>query len=275
MDPLLENRLLDGMTKAVLTANAERAAPLVRLEPNPKVLDRLVQSGTFIAVQSSSNNYLLEPGLTLEPGKRYALRFEFLRPGVNGLIQSFDGEMRRQYILPDSGENISHAGPPRAFGSLPSSSHVMPLALAVDAPTSVHFRFLGSGAKNLHSFAAPRFTFARYWLYTYEGENLAVKIDSILPYRARTDVARAAWLETPRMWLTGYRAKVNGAPAEVRRSPDNLVMIALPPGSSAIALDYFAPWWLLGAFWMCLIGWAALLTFATRRVLATARTFPT
>ncbi len=274
MDPLLENRLLDGTTFAVLTANADRAAPLVRLNPDPVVLPRLIETGTLTAVQSSPDNYLLEPALPLVPGKRHALRLDFFRPEAKGLLQSFDGLMGRQYILPDSGENIMHAGPPRAFGSLPTSSRVMPLETAVDVPVAVHFRFLGSGAKDSHSFATPRFAFARYWLYTYASDDLAVKIDSLLPYRARTDVARAAWLETPRMWLTGYHAKVNGKPAEVRRSPDNLVMIALPPGSSAIALDYFAPWWLRGVFWICVIGWVAVVTAGIRRVLATARTLP-
>ena len=182
--------------------------------------------------------------------------------------------MWRQYILPDSGENIQHAGPPRAFGSLPSSSHVMPLATAVDQPVAARFHFLDSGAPDPHSFPSPQFAFARYWLYTYEAGDLAVKIDSLLPYRARTAVAGAAWLETPRMWLTGYRATVNGQPAEVRRSPDNLVMIALPPGESAIALDYFAPWWLRGAFWMGLLSWCAVVLAGARRVITTARTFP-
>ncbi len=275
MDPLLENRLLDGTTFAVLTANADRAAPLVRLNPTPAALPRLVETGTLTAVQSSPDNYLLEPAIPLAPGRHHALRLDFFRPQAKGLLQSFDGLMNRQYLLPDSGENIVHAGPPRAFGSLTTSSHVMPLETAVDVPVAAHFRFLGSGSKDSHSFATPRFAFARYWLYTYESDDLAVKIDSLLPYRARTDVARAAWLETPRMWLTGYRAKVNGQPAEVRRSPDNLVMIALPPGPSTIALDYFAPWWLRGAFWMCLIGWLALVTAGVRRVLATARTLPT
>jgi hypothetical protein len=275
MDPLLENRLLDGTTLTLLTANADRAAPLVRINPSPEVLPRLVASGLFTAVQSSPDNYLLEPGITLAPGKHHALRFEFFRPDTTkGILQSFDGSMSRQYLLPDSGENIVHAGPPRAFGSLATNSHVMPLETAVDTPIVAHFRFLGSGAKDSHSFATPRFAFARYWLYTYEPADLAVKVDSLLPYRVRTDVARAAWLETPRMWLTGYRATVNGAAAEVRRSPDNLVMISLPPGPSTIALDYFAPWWLRGAFWICLTSWAIVIATGIRRVRLTARAWP-
>jgi uncharacterized membrane protein YfhO len=76
------------------------------------------------------------------------------------------------------------------------------------------------------------------------------------------------------MWLSGYRAIVNGKSAEVRRSPDNLVMVALPPGRSTIALDYFAPWWLHGVYWICLVGWSSALVFGVRRITAVARTFP-
>lgn len=275
MDPLLEHRLLDRITLETLTTNADRAAPLLRLDPAPGVFPRFVQSGTLTAVQRWPDDYVLEPSIPLAPGKRHALRLEFFRPEGKGLIQSFDGRMWRQYILPDSGENIVHAGPPRSFGSLATSRHVMPLATSVDEPIAASFHFLGSGAQDSHSFASPRFAFARYWLYTYEAADLAVKIDSFLPYRARTDVAGAAWLETPRMWLTGYRANVNGQPAEVRRSPDNLVMIALPPGSSTIALDFFAPWWLRGAFWMTFLGWTVVLLAGARRVVTTARAFPT
>lgn len=273
MEPLLENRLLDRATLAMLTANADRAAPLLRNDVVQETFPRLVQSGVLTAVQKAPDFYLLEPALNLAPHERFALRMEFFRPGRPGLLQVFDGKMRRQYLLPDSGAGLVHAGPPRAFGSFPTSSHVMPLQIQGDQPVAAHLQFVGSGALDEHSFPSPRFAFARFWLYRYTARDLAVQVESLVPYRARTETANAAWLETPRMWLTGYRATVNGETAEVRRSPDNLVMVALPAGANTVALAYVAPWWLSALFWLCALGWSGLIVTSVRGVLATARRF--
>ena len=98
---------------------------------------------------------------------------------------------------------------------------------------------------------------------------------SLLPYQAEVRTGIRCWLETPRMWLGGYHATVNGAPAEVRRSPNNLVMIALPPGHAEVNLRYSPRWWLTAAFWLCLAGWVTVLTSGAARVVRQARAFPT
>jgi hypothetical protein len=147
------------------------------------------------------------------------------------------------------------------------------LKTGASEPAEIGLSFIGSGSVDDKSVPAERFAFARYWLYTYTAADLAVRVDSWLPYRARAEVAQPAWLETPRMWIRGYRATVNSADVEVRRSPHNLVMIPLEPGHSTVALEFAAPLWLRLAFWICFGSWVALLAGGVRRVVVQARTF--
>jgi hypothetical protein len=277
MDPLLENRLLDRATLAELAANSDRAAPPVRQPVTAGTVPRLAQAGTLLAVNQYRDVYALEPRLPLAPGVRHALRIEFM-PGTGigelpGMLQVVEHGLFRQYVLPNSGAGVITGGAPRGFGALPSSGHVIPLESGSNQLADFGLIFIGSNSIDYKTPPASRFTFARYWLYSYTAKDLPVVIDSWMPYRARTEVAQPAWLETPRMWLRGYHALVNGRDVEVTRSPNNLVMIPLESGASSVTLRYSAPWWLAAAFWLSLSSWMAVLAVAVRRVIAQSRVF--
>jgi hypothetical protein len=257
MDPWFENRLLDVHSLEPIITNADAAAPSPTSPEAEGPSPRLEQAGVWTGDSvTSSNYYLLEPRLSFEPGKHYALRLEFTTPGISGTLQLRSRNLFREYMLPDSGSGMPRAGSSHAFGSDDTSCHVMPISIsgADDAPPS----FLFIANKRI----GDKITFARYWLYSYDRDRLPVSVESWIPYTARVDTPRPAFLETPRMYLRGWRARVNGHWATPLQSPDNLVMIPLNAGTSRVILEYFAPLPLTLAFWACALGWTALAAVA-------------
>jgi len=263
MSPFLENRLLDPQTLKVILANADAAAPRLQADgiPETGAFPRLVQAGTFTAVNDNhSDSYNLTPPIVLRPDISYALRLEFLNPEEHGVLQLMDPRLFREYYLPDSGAGMSHWGPPLAFGSGPQSSKVIPLKVLGNGDVTPRLFFISPHQPQ------PTFPFARFWLFTYENSRLPVAVQSWIPYRAQVQTAVAAWLETPRIWQSSWRARVNGRDASVQRSPQNLVMVAVEPGESQVVLEYRPPWWLQASYWGGLLGWGALLVIGAARL---------
>ena len=266
MAPLLENRILAHDTLALMTANADRAALPVRPDAGSEHIPRLVASGLLTAQQDPGGKfYLLTPPLPLRAGEHEAVRLQVLEATESGLLQFSGPDLYREYLLPDSGLGLDHHGPPLAFGALPTSSKVIPLE-AARTGQELTARYFPDGYS-----MRKRYAFARYWLFRYAPADLPVVVRSWIPYRAETEVAVPAWLETPRIWLKGYRAQVNGRPAAVRRSPENLVMVELPPGRSDVTLTYQAPWWLRLSFWSCAGAWLVVIAASFRRTVAASQ----
>ena len=250
MEPWFENRLLDRQTHEAFLANADAAAPGDMPGPGAAGHSDLVQKGTLTAENiTQSSSYFLRPALALDPGKYYALRLEFTEPIASGVLQLMHESMFREYLLPDSGVGLERRGPPRAFGTAPTSSRVIPLKVAGTGPINPT-AILITDRPTHADFAA-----ARFWLYAYDRARLPIRVTSWIPYRAELDSPREAFLETPRVWLKGWRARVNGAPVRTERSPDNLVMIPVPSGPSRVTLLYQPPWVLSVSFWVGLVGW--------------------
>ena len=267
MDPLLENRLLAHDTLALMTANADRAALPVRPDAGSDQVPRLLSSGLLTARQEPDGKfYQLTPSLPLRPGEHEAVRLEVLETTESGLLQITGAGLYREYLLPDSGLGLDHHGPPLAFGSLPTSSKVIPLSEVAGKNQELTVRFFPDGYS-----MRKRYAFAHYWLFRYAPADLPIVVKSWIPYRAATDVAVPAYLETPRIWLKGYRASVNGKAAVVRRSPENLVMVELPSGPSTVTLTYHAPWWLRLSFWSCAVAWTTAVAVNLRRMIAASR----
>jgi hypothetical protein len=192
----------------------------------------------------------LEPVLTLEPGKRYFLEFEFPPAReMRGILQLAGATLFREYVLPASGEA-------RAFGSNPGNAPGLALWTTQAAPELVTLRFipLAPGAKP-NDFAA----FAGYRLRELAPEKAPVQLTSLEPFVAivRTP-APGTWLETPRMFLPGYTARIAGRPVEVRRSAAGLCTVPVPAGTSEVTLAYRAPLSLRLSYWSALLAWLAL-----------------
>jgi len=263
INPALENRLLARNTYQVLQANADAAAPRLALDDAQAAAGypRLVQSGVLTAVNDNHTDfYNLSPSIELTPGVSYALRLNFLQTGEPGVLQLIDPRLFREYYLPDSGIQMAVSGTSLAFGSESQSSHIIPLRVTGPGPVIPRLYFITPRRK------VAEFPFARFSLFTYDPAQLPVAIESWIPYRARVQTAVPAWLETPRVWQGAWRARVNGQPAIVRRSPQDLAMIPVEPGESEVTLDYVPPWWLRLDYWVTLAGWTTLGLWGAARV---------
>jgi hypothetical protein len=91
----------------------------------------------------------------------------------------------------------------------------------------------------------------RAWL----PEEQVVRIRSLIPAQIEVEADRAEWLESPKFWIPGYRARVDGTPAPVLRSAGGLVAVAVPEGLHRVELSYGGPWPLYAAYFLSLATW--------------------
>lgn len=254
VDPVWENRLLRLNTYQELTSNYR-----VAIGPNAVVLS----TGEITAIRGGpqSSLYLLIGALSPDPGRSYALEFEFAEPELSGLLIVAGATVARNYYLPDSGAGMPFAHFPASFGSRPSDKHAFSLlssALQTE-PLLVHFATTTLLDRNT-------IPFGRYSLKEYDPSRLPIVVESWMPYRARVTAPARAWLETPRLFISGYRATINDQSAPVARSPDGLVMVQVDAGESRVILSYPGPLSLRGAYYLSLLGWIALAVVLIHRL---------
>jgi hypothetical protein len=247
MDGWFENRLLDTKTREPFIANSDAAAP----GDGPHAgYSTLVSKGLLRAENiSDSTSYFLRPDFILDPGKRYALRLELFDPDTQGVLQLKQASMFREYYLPDSGAGISRGGIPRAFGTEATSGKVVSLSVLGKDPAPLTAILITPRATHKD------FTAGRYWLYTYERSQLPIVIESWVPYRVRFTASKAAFLESPRMWLKDWRASVNGSPVPAEPSPEGLVMVPVKAGPNTVTLEYVPPASVRASFYIVLCSW--------------------
>ncbi|MDD2762721.1 MAG: hypothetical protein PHE83_01970 [Opitutaceae bacterium] len=239
-DPAMEERLLARDTLAPIATNP--AAALATGQEVP--------AGHFDGYpQPDATELRLSAPLTLEPNRRYLLTCEFLKPEKTiGVFQLTGRSFFREYALPAYGGL-------KAFGA--GGEHANWLSLWTSTPTAekVTVRFLQAPEAGTPPELVP---FAHLRMIAYNPAALPVQVESWVPYRARVRSPAPAWLETPRMFQTGYAATVNGKPATLRKTPDGLVGIAVPAGNSQVELKYRPPTGLAALFWISLAGMAGL-----------------
>lgn len=243
IDPLWENRILASEPSVELASNYAAAvgpAATVRAE------------GEITAQDLGSGYYMLLDQLPLLPRRRYSLEFSFAHPELTGTFLGESKTLIRTYDMPDSGIGLPFAGKPTGFGSLPSSKKAMSLANDSSQEDAFRVQFVANAPVTADIKA-----YGRYVLREYDPATLPVRVESWTPYRAHLEAAPAgaAWLETPRFFLPGYRAVVNGRSAPVARSPGGLVMVAIPPGGSQVELTYPGPLSLRLCYYVSLFGW--------------------
>ena len=234
MNPLMKNQLLHPDTLAQLDSNsaaALRASPLREflLRRRPGV----------------SGDCELAPAILLRPGRQYILEFVFGRQNLEGELHLSGERLDRTYRLPaDGGVN--------SFGSAPGHAKFISVWTGGENVETVRWHYRPRGGEN-----PP--VLARVRMIEIDAARLPVRIDSLLPYRSTVRTPQPAWLETPRMFLPGYSASVNGQPAEVRDSPQGLVMVRVPAGEIRVELRYDGPVLVRGAFCLSSAAWMALL----------------
>jgi hypothetical protein len=156
---------------------------------------------------------------------------------------------------------MPRTGPSRAFGSGPTQSHLITLWTDGKAAETVRLQFVFSGevVRELP-------VFGRYELFTYDPARFPIRVESWAPFRAQVRSDGDTWLETPRIYMPGYRATVNGRTVKASASPEGLVKLPVQAGESTVELSYVGPLELRLAYYASLAGWLGLLGFAARHV---------
>lgn len=192
------------------------------------------------------------PPFDLMPGRHYLLAFDFKDLSrAKGTLRISGTSLFRDYGLPDWGGA-------RSFGAGGIHSTIVPLSTSRPEGETVTVRFLPDPALGPPGKFPP---FGGASLFAYDPARLPVRVASWIPLRAEVDSPAAAWLETPRMFVPGYRAWVDGRSAPVRPTREGLASVPVPSGHSAVELRYEAPIGLRALFWGSLAAAAAGLVF--------------
>jgi len=240
-DPEMENHILEKATFAQVAANLDSALGSGRLLADSDFQGDSIRDGIIS----------LGKPFHIEEGRRYLLAFDFTHPEILGVLQIAGPHFLREYALPEHGGE-------RAFGA--GGEHVHALSIWTTAGAedlTVHFIPIPAlpGGQ-----AVP--TIGHVRLLEYAREALPVRVDSWVPYKARVQSPVAGWLETPRMFQTGYVATVDRALSAVTKSPDGFVSVAVPKGNSDVELRYLAPGGLRFLFWLSLLSILGFASFA-------------
>lgn len=244
VDPRLEFRLLDAASGELLKSNYDQtdSPPLTdefrgEIDVNPGILN-------------------LTPKFTLEPGKRYKLTFDFLHSKTAGVLQVLGPGFFREYALPLSGEA-------KAFGVPPGAAKSLALWTSSQTAQIVSLRFIptAEGATPLDFIP-----FARYRFAEDDPSNRHVRVDSLLPISAEVHSRGPALLETPRLFVAGYSATVNGARVPVLKSSAGLASLPVPAGTSKVALRFVGSMALNAAFWLSFLAWIGGVTWLGLRL---------
>lgn len=249
IDPIMINRLLATDTLTEITSNGDvmENAPhfgIVRAE------------GTLSARRPdpAMPSLAIDPPLRLEPGRRYALKIEFNYPEFSGALNIYGTRMNRNYWMPDPAFNTHSTNPPKTFAALAGRPHAITLWTDGKEAEDVRMQFFFSDAGPTTEVKV----FGRYRLTEFEPEKLPIKIERWAPYQAQLNSPVPAYLETPRMFLKGYEARVNGRRVEVARSPDALVMVPISAGENRVELSYEGPWMLRFAYFLSITAWGVV-----------------
>lgn len=189
----------------------------------------------------------IESFRTLEGGRDYLIEFAYSAPDLHGEVVVQAPGIRRPFTLPSNGES-------RAFGAGPAAAKATPLHLAGTGPQTVNISSIRPGVS--------------YRVHPLDRAALPIRMLGNMPLHARVLAPRAGFLETPRMWIAGYAARVNARPIPVQKSVHGLVQVPVPAGESEVVLTYPGPFALRAAWYLSLASLAAfpwLLLQAVRR----------
>lgn len=250
IDPVLLNRFLDPTTFTELDSNR------ARIENDPD-LGPISAEGTWTTDRPDllAPTLRLNPSLHLKPGRRYALNISFDHPDFVGALVIRGQRLLRVYWLPNSGYDVKTVGSSQAFGALAGQTHSITLWTDLGVPEEINLQFFFTGPAPQKEVQ----TFGHYTLREYNPAKLPIIIEKWAPYHAHIKSPSAAYLETPRQFLDGYQARVNGTPVKVKRSPSALVMIPVPKGESRVELAYPGPIRLRIAYFVSFAAWTYLL----------------
>jgi hypothetical protein len=206
-----------------------------------------------------------ETSIVIEPGHRYRLKFTFLTEPLTGvLILKGSHGLYRQYLLPGRSGGLG-------FGM--QLGNRQDITLWTDSPETETVSLalaLGQDTPLLPD------VIATIELSSYDPAALPLSLVSLVPSLiVEADVAEYGWLETPRLFLAGYQATVDGVAVVPRRSGDGLTLVPVSPGRRRIELKYEPPTLLRQSAAITLGGWLLVLGFGVTSAIRPLRRKPT
>jgi hypothetical protein len=247
-DPQMENRILSESGSGVLEDNEQG----INMQAGPAFSTEFAVDYTSYAGKA----LIAKDPIVLIPGRRYIAEFQFENPeAASGVLQIAGQTFIREYQLPVYGGA-------KAFGSGRANSRRLSLWTSAPSPESLTVHFFPDAPRAM----AGSLPFAKIRVASYDPALLPVRVSQWIPYQAQVKANGPGWLETPRMYQSAYRARVDGKPAEVRESPDGLAMVAVPKGPSQVTLEFDAPLLLELTFFVSAfsaIGWVLWLARRT------------
>ena len=239
MEPWAEFRLLGRNGREPLAGNYASALTTAGL----------AEQGTFRSSPvPGPGGTPYRPELTLEPGRRYLLEFKWKTAPFPGVINLVGTSLQRFYQLPEAGEE-------QAFGMKPGQRAAVAISTSQATPEKVLLSVLTSDGNPRN---APPALLADFRLLAVNEPGLPVRVRSWLPLRAEvTAPSDDCYVETPRRFIPGYAATVNGRRVRPVASATGNVMIPVPAGTSRIEVRYDGTPLLRAAFWVSLGAWLA------------------
>ena len=240
VSPEMQNRLLARNTLTPVDAN------LLALAPNTPF--GAASTGTRHRFTPTDYGGRYVPPLRIEPGSTYFVRFLFGSQPANGTLQLLGRYIYREYHLPASGEAF-------AFGMGPGRSNGFSLWTTAAIADDVDIRYY-----NQPNRPAPK-DLGDIELLSVIPDRLPLHLLGLQPYQITVRSDAASWLETPKIYLPGYIADIDGQPVTVEQSPDGLAMIPVPAGQHRVHLSYVGPLGLRLAYWATLAVWVVFFIF--------------
>ena len=245
VSPWMQNRLLNRGTLTPIDQNLLAIDPPVT--PAQPGLPKPVNRTRHRFVATDYGGYYV-PALKLEPNQAYFVRFLFALKHAQGTLQLLGQNIYREYTLPMAGQD-------HAFGMGALQRNGFSLWTTAQTSDQVEIRFY-----NAPNQPAPE-NLGDVDLIHVNPKQLPLRMDSLNPYQITVQTQTDTWLETPKLFLPGYAAEIDGRRVPVERSPDGLVMIPVPAGQHQVNLNYVASPLLRASFWLMIFSGLGLLIF--------------
>lgn len=222
MDPEFELRLVDASSNPIVINQQ-------------KILDSGLTGKSSPAWQAVQDKI----SFPVDGSSDLLLEFAFPSEEAAGYIVVKGQTVEVAYEIPTFGEI-------KAFGSKPESNR------------TIVARFLREPPQSVTIFSKPPGAHMRIWPFTSE-RDVPIRLDSLVPLKITLQSPfPAGTVETPRMFIPGYVARVDGRAAAVQRLPDGLVGVPVPAGAREITVEYPGPFGLRWIYFATITVWALL-----------------
>ncbi len=205
------------------------------------------------------------PRLTVAAGERRLVKFDFFDRAFSGTLVMKAPGIYRDYYLPDAGFYA------KSFGSAPEKPKLLSVWNTSEAERQVLLAFVTANPEEI---GKPLGDFARVSMRPYRTEELQIQTRRLTPYRADVELTEPMYLETPRVFIPGYRARVDGISRKVEVSPDHLAMVRVEPGHHTVDLFYTGTFAARMMLRVSALGWVLLAAFGIWQLRGRLKAWP-